>query len=276
MKAYIASFFLFICTLYSAPTTSFVDNDLKQLLQVMEVPHDGTTKSIIDGTQKKWIRPAGKELWEVENALPISQREAVIDFCAKKGFFKEIKPAHLNYDYAIVLGATVATMKKRMGYLEKLADAGIKFKQVVLLSGARPLDPSVETIPEGCKTESDAMEFLWKSQLLCKQVAWKHFAHPMIPIADGKFRRPSTFDTFHLWLQSSPAPGRCFFVSNQPYCFYQQAVAENLMPETFVYETVGPPAEASSQNAAILLDNIARCLYEMNKRYTQVNSKIGF
>lgn len=266
MKAVIASFFLFISTLYSAPTNSFVDNDLKQLLQVMEVPHDGTTKSIVEATQKRWIRPAGKERWEVEDTLTESQRDAVMGYCTKKGFFKEIKPAHLNYDYAIILGATVSRMEKRMAYLAKLADAGVQFKQVVLLSGARPLDASVESIPEDCKTENDAMEFLWKAQALSKQVAWKHFAHPMIPIADGKFRRPSTNDTFHLWLQSSPAPGRCFFVSNQPYCFYQQAVAENLMPKTFVYETVGPPAEASSQNAAVLLDNIARCLYEINKR----------
>lgn len=266
MKTLIASFFLFITTLCHASAPSFFDHDLNQLLQVMAVPHDGTPKSIVEATQKRWIRPAGKERWEVEDTLTASQRDAVMAFSAKKRFFKEIKPAHLNYEYAFVLGATVSRMEKRMAYLAKLADSGVQFKQVVLLSGARPLDASAESIPQGCKTECDAMEFLWKAQPLSKQVPWKHFAHPMIAIAEGKMKRPSTGDIFNLWLQSSPAPGRCFFVSNQPYCFYQQAVAENIMPKTFVYETVGAAAEASSQNAAVMLDNIARCLYETNKR----------
>jgi hypothetical protein len=266
MKALIASLFLFMATLCSADAPSFFDHDLNQLLQVMAVPHDGTPGSIVEATQKRWIRPAGKELWEIKDSFSEPQRDAIIDFCAKKGFFAEIKPAHLNYDYAIVFGATVATMKKRMAYLVKVADSGVQFKQVVLLSGRRPLDPSAETIPEGCKTESDAMEFLWKAQPLSKQVAWKHVDHPMIAFAEGKFRRPSTVDTINLWIQSSPAPGRCFFVSNQPYCLYQQAVAANVMPKTFTYETVGPPAEASAQKTGALLDTIARCLFESNRR----------
>jgi hypothetical protein len=266
MKTVVASLFLFMTTLCNAALPFFFDHDLNQLLQVMAVPHDGTPKSIVEATQKRWIRPAGKERWEVEDALKAPQRDAVLDFCAKKGFFKEIKPAHLNYDYAIVLGATVSRIEKRMAYLAKLADSGVQFKQVVLLSGARSLDPSAEFIPEGCKTEGDAMEFLWKAQPLSKQLPWKHLDHPMIALPEGKFRRPSTVDTINLWIKSSPAPSHCFFVSNQPYCLYQQAVAENVMPKTFIYETVGSQAEASSQNAAVMLDNIARCLYEMNKR----------
>lgn len=266
MKALIASFFLFITTLCNASAPSFFDHDLNQLLEVMAIPHDGTPKSIVEATQKKWIRPAGKELWEIKDTLSASQRDAVMDFCAKKGFFKEIKPAHLNYEYAIVLGATVATIKKRLAYFAKLADSGVKFKQVVLLSGERPLDPSIETIPEGCKTESDVMEFLWKTQALSKQVPWKHFACPMVALTEGKFKRPSYIDTLNLWLQSSPAPGRCFSISSQPYCFYQQTVAENVLPKTFIYETVGPPADASIQKAPIMLDTIARCLFELNKR----------
>ncbi len=54
-------------------------------------------------------------------------------------------------------------MKKRIGFLEKIAKSGVQFKQVVLLSGARPLDPEIETIPEGCQTEGEAMAYLWKA-----------------------------------------------------------------------------------------------------------------
>jgi hypothetical protein len=265
MKKIIAAIFLLISSLCFADKTSFFDNDLKQLLEVMAVSHDGTPQSIVEATQKKWIRPAGKERWEVEDTLTAAQRTAVMDFCTKKGFFREIKPAHLNYDYAFILGATVSRMEKRMAYLAKLADSGVRFKKVILLSGARPLDASVEAIPEGCKTECDAMEYLWKAQPLSKQVPWKHYPHPMITMAEGKTRRPTTADAFALWMKDTPQPGRCFFVSNQPYCLYQHAVAENLMPSTFEYETVGTPAEASWQNAAVMLDTIARCLFESNK-----------
>lgn len=246
-------------------TSSFVNDDLKQLLQVMEVPHDGTLPSMIKETQKKWKRPAGKERWHIENNLSEIQAKAVIDYCSKNLFFIEIMPAKKEYDYAVILGAAVATMKKRIDFLEKIARSGVQFKQVVLLSGARPLDLKIEIAPEGCQTEGEALAFLWKASSLSKQVPWTQFNCPMITVLGVPAQRPTTGDTFNLWLASKPKPGVCFMVSNQPFCVYQQLVAEALMPKEFAFETVGPVADPDKVNPAVMLDTIARCLYTIGQ-----------
>jgi hypothetical protein len=265
MKALFFSFILLLSSLCGL-SSSFVNDDMRQLLTVMEVSNDGTLPSIVETTQKKWIRPAGKERWEIENTLSSVQAKAIMDFCQKNRFFSEIKPAHKNYEYAVILGATVSRMEKRIAFLQKIADSGIHFKQVVLLSGARPLDSKVEKIPGGCKTEGEAMESLWKACFLSKQVAWRHFEHPMITTSDGKVRRPTTADTFLLWMANKPQPGSCFMVSDQPYCLYQQFIAEATLPQEFKFETVGSAADPSEQNPVVMLDTIARCLYVISQK----------
>lgn len=255
---------LFFCFVFLLSSLSglLVNDDLKQFLKVMEVPNDGTLPSIIEATQKTWIRSAGKEIWHIENKLSEIQAKAVMDYCSKNRFFIEIMPTQKSYDYAVILGATVATMKKRIGFLEKIAQSGVHFKQVVLLSGARPLDLKIEIAPEGCQTEGEAMAYLWKAcpfeQIGSKQVASAHFDCPMV---EGK--RPTTADTYNLWLASKPKAGSCFMISNQPYCLYQQLVAEAIMPKEFTFETVGPASDPSKANPAALLDTIARCLYAL-------------
>ncbi len=237
---------------------------LQKLLTAMQVSHDGTLPSIVKNTQKKWITSPGKERWQIQDTLTPKQRKAVLDYGTKAGFFREIKPAHQRYDYAIVLGAWVPRMEKRMDYLVKIASAGVRFKRVILLSGARPLDPETDGMAQHCKTEGDALEFLWKAQPLSKQVPWKHFQHPLIQTTKGKVR-PTTADTFRYWLSKKPKAGSCFVVSNQPYCHYQQLIIENILPPKFTYETIGPAVKPSDENATVLLDTIARCLYEMDQ-----------
>ncbi len=70
----------------------------------MEVSHNGTLPSIIEATQKTWARPAGKEIWHIENNLSETQAKAVMEYCSKNRFFTEIMPAKKSYDYAVILG----------------------------------------------------------------------------------------------------------------------------------------------------------------------------
>ncbi|HEX2579142.1 MAG TPA: hypothetical protein VHK67_01905 [Rhabdochlamydiaceae bacterium] len=255
---------LFLSRVCASFSSSFVNDDLKHLLQVMEVPHDGTLQSMIKETQKTWKRPVGKERWHIENNLSEIQTKAVMEYCSKNQFFTEIVPAKKEYDYAVILGSTVATMKKRIDFLEKVAKSGVQFKQVVLLSGARPLDSQVEIAPEGCQTEGDAIVFLWKACSLSKQIPWAQFHCPMTSVL-GVLVRPTTADTYNLWLASKPKAGGCCMVSNQPFCLYQQLVAESLIPKEFTFETVGPAADPDKVNPANLLDTIARCLYTVGQ-----------
>jgi hypothetical protein len=265
MKGLFFGFVLLLGSLCGSASSSFVNEDLKQLLKVMEVPNDGTLPSMVEATQKRWTRPAGKEIWHIENTLSETQAKAVMEYCTKNRFFTEIMPTHKTYDYAVILGATVATMKKRIAFLEKIAQSGVQFKQVVLLSGARPLDPKIEIFPEECKTEGDTMAYLWKANPLSKQVPWTHFDCPMVTILGAQIRRPNTVDTYRLWLASKPKAGSCFMVSNQPYCLYQQLVAEATLPKELTFETAGPGSEADKQKPEVMLDTIARCLYTLGQ-----------
>lgn len=266
MKGLFFGFVLVLSSLCGLDSSTFINDDLKQLLKVMEVPHNGTLPSIMEATQKSWARPAGKEIWHIENNLSETQAKAVMEFCSKNRFFTEILPAKKSYDYAVLHGATVATMRKRIAFLEKIAKSGVEFKQVVLLSGARPLDPEIETIPEGCKTEGDVMEYLWKAHPLSKQVPWKHFEAPMVTVFGSKVRRPTTVDTYLLWLSTKPKAGSCFMVSSQPYCHHQHFIAEALMPKEFTFETVGSGVDPATQNPAAMLDKIALCIYVLGHK----------
>ena len=44
------------------------DDDLVKLLAFMEVKHEGTLSSIVQGTQKSWLRLATKERWEISRS----------------------------------------------------------------------------------------------------------------------------------------------------------------------------------------------------------------
>jgi hypothetical protein len=266
MKRLFFSFILLLSSLCGSPSSSFVNDDLKQLLKVMEVSNDGTLPSIVEATQKSWKRPDGKEIWHIQNNLSEAQTKAVMEYCSKNRFFTEIMPTQKTYDYAVILGATVATMKKRIGFLEKIALSGVQIKQVVLLSGARPLDLKIEIPPEGCQTEGEALATLWKAHPLSKQIPWVHFDCPMITILGAQVRRPNTVDTYHLWLASKPKAGSCFMISNQPYCLYQQLVAEAILPKELTHETVGPASDPAKANPAAMLDTVARCLYTLGQK----------
>jgi len=265
MKNIILCFWLFCSALFGSES-SFVTPDLLQLLKVMDVSHDGTPQSIAAAVAARWARPAGKERWEVEDPLTATQREAVFNFCHQQHFFDEITPTQKKYDYALILGGTVGRMEKRIEHFIRLVESGFEFGEVVLLAGARPLDSRVESLPEGCKTEGDALIGLWKAQNVSKKFNCLLFEAPMMLTSEGLPRRPTTSDTYVYWLSTGPAPGSCLIFSNQPYCHYQNAVAQLFIPKEFTVETIGIRADPSVQNGLVLLDTIAAWIsYEVKQ-----------
>lgn len=245
---------------------SFITPDLLHLLKVMEIPHDGTPNSIAIATQKKWTRPTGKERWQIEDILTVAQRQTVFEFCQKQHFFDEIGASRKQYDYGIIVGGAVGRMEKRISHFVKLFESGVRFKRVVLLPGARPLDNCFESVPEGCKTEGEALRFLWEAQAVSQEVKWELLETPMIPTVEGQFRRPGTSDVYLHWLKTAPAPGSCLFFSNQPFCLYQNAVAQLVMPEDFSVETAGAKADPTAQNGMVLLEAIADWIFYETKK----------
>jgi hypothetical protein len=240
--------------------SSIFADPLLDLLTLMNVPHNGTHESIVAETQARWIRPAGKERWEIPD-LP-EKKEKIIEYADQLGFIRERLPSKQRYNYGIVMGATVFRMQKRLHFLIELWKKGIRVEKLVFLTGERPLDPLVESLTDVCKTESQAAHYIWEHA----EVPLKMRALPItfIDVPMKGSVRPSTGDTVGAWIKTGPAPGSCLLISNQPYCLYQDAAARKLFPQPFDIETVGEEASLKSLNAAVVLDTIARYLYNSN------------
>lgn len=259
MRRIIISFFVLVTSFLSA-TEEVITPELLKLLDHFHLQHDGTLESITEVTQKAWLRPKGKERWETENPFTDADREAVLSYYTQTGKFDERRPTYRTYQSGVICGSTTYSMQKRINFFEQLVHEGIIVKKVVLLSGARPLDPKVDHVPDGCKTEGDAFKVLWEASSFYHLFPYQHLQMPMIPTEEGLFRRPTTYDTFVFWLQSNPV-GPSLIVTNQPYCCYFEAVAKWALPGDLEVEVVGSGTQPQSHKTATLLDNLARWIY---------------
>lgn len=237
---------------------------LKSLLALFNLPQTDL-KTIVDATQKTWLRPAGKERWEMEE-VAADKTEQLKALFAKIGLIHEMKPSQKNYDYAVLLGSRLASTQKRVNYLLNLWHQGLRFNSIVVLTGERPLDPKIESIetPTGkATTECTMMQAVFtnlNAPEAFKNIPVTFVSVPMITTKEGQVRRPTTGDTVQEWLKVNPKPGNCLVISNQPFVGYQDSVVKTLLPKSFVVESAGCAAE-STHNAEIL-DTIARWLYQ--------------
>lgn len=238
-----------------------ISPSLVALLELTGVDNDGTYDSILEQTQKKWLRPTGKERWQIAD-VDAEKRFFIIELAQKLGFIEEIRPQGRDYEYGVVLGGTVGKMEERFNYLIQLWKEGVRFKQIVFLTGMRPLDPAVEMIQENCKNESEASRMIWKNASIpnqIRQLAVTFIEVPMF-ITEKGAKRPSTKDTFIAWAASAK-PGRTLVISNQPFCLYQHALALSCLPSSFQVETVGPAANKEKELGVVVLDSIAQWIY---------------
>lgn len=238
--------------------------ELLTLLEHFQLKHDGTFASILEITQKAWLRPQGKERWEVDDSFSTEDREAVLTYYLQTGKLKSRYPLKKVYQAGAICGSTTDSMKNRIRFLEQLVKSGLQVREIVLLSGSRALDPKIDQMLEGCKTEGDAFMTLWKVSDLYSKNAWKHLEHPMIALQGGSYRRPNTYDTFLLWKGTHPE-GPVLIVTDQPYCCYFEAVAEWAFSKGLKYEVVGKGVSPESQTTSTLLDNLARWIYVTSK-----------
>ncbi|MGE0207151.1 MAG: hypothetical protein AB7R69_04875, partial [Candidatus Babeliales bacterium] len=125
-----------------------IDNDkpsnvLLDLLEACSLQHDGSLASIVQETQRAFLRPAGKERWELEDMIKIPQEKAQ-EFFKALGLVHEVKPMQMQYDYAFLMGALVGRVRMRLQYLVNLHKNGVHFRRLIILGGARPLDAQME------------------------------------------------------------------------------------------------------------------------------------
>ena len=112
------------------------------------------------------------------------------------------------------------------------------------------------------------MLHLWENAQIpekMRQIPYLLIDAPRQEKADGTSTRPNTKDTLIEWLKKNPAPGKCLFISNQPFSGYQDSIARTVIPPTFSIETIGVEAN-QKLGIAIFLDNLARWIYQENIR----------
>jgi hypothetical protein len=232
---------------------------LRELTSTLGIAQDG---DIVAQTQMRWLRRPYQERWEVAE-LAEDQKEFVLKWASKNRFFDPWGPVSQSYDKGVIMGATTSVMQARLNYLAKLWKSGVRFKEVVWLTGDRPLDKRVDGFTDRCTTESDAARMVWDEA----DVPEEMHALPVLFVAlpmktvHGILIRPTTEDTIDGWIKKVPHPCSSLFVSSQPFCGYQFAVIKKTLPQSFSFDVVGPGIEKKESSAAVILDSIARWLF---------------
>lgn len=256
-----------------------------KLLQLTDILYtDGTLSSVVDETQKHWLRKPGSERWDIQN-LPYIHQQEIYKICKELKMFSEVKPEFQQYQYAFVLGGLFARMENRMAYLIDLWNQGVRFNSIIFLTGSRLANAAqgenqetlkqwanvtVDVMPQ---TETELLKFIYdhiKMPSAMRTLPVEIIDVPMLQNPDGTMRRANTADTIESWLKTNPKPGKILAVSNQPYVGYQNTVLKTLLPKSFEVDTVGQSC-ASNENIGVILDTLARTLYQEKLRIQNTN-----
>lgn len=257
-------------------STNMVTDPVAQLLKFTQVQTDLSLADVVAKTQQYWLRKPGTERWQIQQNQFQNGPEMLALF-EQLNLLCEKKPQLKHYDYLVVPGALFKTMVNRMNYAIELFKQGISFDTIVLFASDRPLFldqgehaqafaeyMQCSNNSELIKTEADILQMIYNfaempekmRQLPCQLVS------ASMKEIDGKMVRPTTKDTVLAWMNKNPKPGTVLLVSNQPNVDFQYLVIQAHLPATFKVEAVGAAADQSGITLDILLDNLARILYQ--------------
>lgn len=110
---------------------------LEKLLNVLDVSHGPDLQSVVDATQKRWLQK-NKERWEFEKRDE-DKKDLLLPIFRELGMIDTVDASCTMYDYALVYGATYGSVVARIEHLVSQYKRGVRFKQVVLLTGQRRL-----------------------------------------------------------------------------------------------------------------------------------------
>lgn len=262
---------------------------LDSLLTTLRVSHTSDLSSMIDATQR-WRRVPGQERWQLPDIeIDSTSAEKAISQLRAIGLIDELKPPRKEFDYVLLLGATVPRMQKRLEHLARLWQSGVRYKQLIFLTGQRPLTPEIDKIDQLISstsghlaardskpaTESEAAIMLFQSTPLMPEMR----SLPVVFVDSPRFwnqtywQRPNTRDTLKTWLRRNPESGPVLVISEQPSAHYQQEVVRQELPETFEVD-IAAPAAASETRLAILLDALALWLHNVQNAMTRLHPVI--
>jgi hypothetical protein len=262
-----------------------------------------TLEQVLAKTDKRWRKvAAGTNSIErrdlKDDSKQLLSAEKVIAIAKKLGLFDTRKPALQNYDYCTILGAFKDTMQERIKVAADAWESGVRFKQIVFLTGERRLrnmpgeDESVEKLYEPPKrglplkrdfrpivykyvTEYDMAQFIWEQARLPKSMREaidnRTLTVTFVNALKGTKERPTTQDTCQEWLEKNPRAGSVLAVSTPPFWSYQHLVIQNALGPKFLVDTISPQMDAqqTDNKVSLIHDTVHKCLYEIAQAQQQ-------
>lgn len=248
-----------------------IGSPMQRLLQALGAKGIDNSNALLEYASLHWKRPDSKERWQIEEKYA-DQRDQLLPIFADLGLVNEVLPTQKSYDFAVLHGALTQTMERRFSFLVQQFKNGVRFKQIVVLSGHRILDAQLE-IPYLAKKAAAMSAPVPKTEVEMIDFAWKNAAVPdamrKLPfkIVDAKAEsgRARTPDTVNEWMRSGPKPGAILAITTQPFLRYQDLALKKALPQGFTLETCAPKAKDDISNA-VYLDSLYRFLWESKAR----------
>ncbi len=237
--------------------------ELCELLKLFEIQHDNILQSIVDATQKSWLRKPGLERWHIVERFS-EKKDLAITLLSELGFVDEISPSKNHYRYAFVLGGLLSRITSRINYLIKLWEDGIRFDEIIFLTGERYIEEIEKNVFPKAKIETDLMEGIWQATNIPHGMSSLPLVIVDAKTQEGK-RRPDRKDTIEAWLSANPEVGSILAISNQPHCFEQTLPLKTYLPSEFEVDVAGD-AVINPVPISLYLDAVARVLYQENER----------
>lgn len=251
---------------------------LSALLYELNITHDATLESMISASQV-WRRKPGQERWDLP-ALDIPERieHKVFELLAQIGLTEPTAPGRKQYDYALLLGATVPGMKQRLDYLVDCWNQGVRFRHLIYLVGQRPLNPEIDypqllisQLQQSDNNKLDPYPFTeTEAAIMLHQLVPMPVAMRAVPVEfidtprnwrNGFWHRPNTRDTLRHWAKIDPLPGTALVLSDQPHGMYQKEVVRQELTDFTIDLAAGPADPATT--LPVYLDALALWLKNM-------------
>ena len=247
---------------------------LVELLEILNVPHDGTMSGILVATQQAWYEK-GKLRAEIKER---HGDKDLSSFFQRLGMTHEVLTERKgDISCGLLFGATVTAVRKRLALLAREWERGARITQLVLLGSTRALlsdkeSPDIllsageillkdswsppHTLP---RTESEMMELVLDQSVL----PWNGLGiiTTVVNASSESGGNPTAGDTINEWLRFGPTKTKLLAVSSQPFVGYHDALLRRKLPGWEI-ETIGYAAPSGLPNTTFL-DNLAKWIYEL-------------
>ncbi len=262
---YFCFLFLSIFSITTAHAAATKEPSLEAVQSLSEKLGLRDSGNLLQEIQKYWMRRPGSERFEM---LPLKreQQHLILSWAKDHSLIHEWYPPQKKYDYIAVFGARINGMIHRIRFLEKILEEGVDTKEIIFMTGMRPLGQDEKYDAPGCDTEYDAAKYLWKTQRISKKtdkIKCRFICVDMQETTEG-MRRPNTRDVVLEMAKHYPPSAKYLFVSSQPFCYYQKTIVEHSLPKEYDFDVAGERfcTYYYVAPAAVVLDTLTRILYE--------------